>query len=131
MSTHRTMEWPRAAKAMALGRNGYMACCGAEACLMLGQLRITPVNSKGETGRSFLEVPETELPALIRVLREIEVSRGKGKAKGKKGPVTLKLLAEFPDAKTAEEARVSLDAFRESTLPDLEHGITLYEDLDR
>ena len=39
----------------------------------------------------------------------------------------LTLIAEFKDATTRDDAERLLDAFRESTLPDLEHGITLYQ----
>lgn len=42
--------------------------------------------------------------------------------------VKLHLIAEVHDAKNAEEARVKLDAFRESVLPSENHGITIVED---
>jgi len=40
--------------------------------------------------------------------------------------ITLTLRAEFTNARTEEQARVLLDAFRESVQPAAEHGITLY-----
>jgi len=41
---------------------------------------------------------------------------------------SLKLIAEFEEATTKEDARALLDAFRESVYPGMEYGITIYED---
>lgn len=41
--------------------------------------------------------------------------------------ITLPLIAEFPNAATIEEARRTLDNFREATQPSSEYGITLFE----
>ena len=41
--------------------------------------------------------------------------------------ITLRLIAEFPEATSPEQARSMLDAFREAVLPASEYGIVLYE----
>jgi Tfp pilus assembly protein PilP len=41
--------------------------------------------------------------------------------------IKLHLTAEFKDAKTVEQARAKLDAFREAVQPAQEYGITIYE----
>jgi hypothetical protein len=42
--------------------------------------------------------------------------------------IRLRLIAEFANADTMEQAELILDNFREAVLPELNYGITLYRD---
>lgn len=54
-----------------LGRNGHFKQTGIEVYLFEHYAEISPITSKNETGRAWLQIPIEEIPALIEHLQEI------------------------------------------------------------
>jgi hypothetical protein len=72
---------------VALGRNGYMKCKGAEVFTHSDnkKISISPITSKGMVGRSFIEIPLSDIDMVCWVLQEEKkrIMREKGGSNGR------------------------------------------------
>ena len=66
-------------KLQALGRNGYINCCGVEIYKIesANRVRITPLTCKGlNVGRCFIELPINQLGEIIDLLKQVQSQKG-------------------------------------------------------
>jgi len=60
-----------------LGRNGVYKQSGINVSMVIGnpihpkRVMLSPITSKGEVGRAWLEIPKEKIPELIKALQEI------------------------------------------------------------
>ncbi len=74
------VEWKQDAKF--LGRNGYFKCRGVDVWVDAedGIVTLTPITSRGERGRCFLEIPVAKLGELAGALAALSKPKPKGGA---------------------------------------------------
>jgi len=55
-----------------LGRNGMFTCAGIDLCRLGNTLTLTPITSKNNIGRAFIEVPTSQIDDLLIALRALK-----------------------------------------------------------
>jgi hypothetical protein len=56
----------------ALGRNGISQSCGIELLTFGDTVRLSPINSKGQVTRCFIDIDKNSVPELIDILKKIK-----------------------------------------------------------
>lgn len=95
MAGYYELHYDEACARQALGRNGYMRCCGLELMLTSNdtEVIIKPINSKGKDGRSQIIVPVKDLPKLMHLLSLLRTDAG-----------VHPLVAAIQDVRAAQDA---------------------------